>query len=310
VDVVLARELRDRSAAPDRISAGSGPVIPLIQPFDILFERELPTYKLPADLQHLYGRLGFSTPVIYSNFVSSLDGVVTLGSQPSAGSTISGKYPADRFLMGLLRACADAVVIGAGTLRATPGHLWTPAHVYPSLATEFTALRSSLGRSPEPALVLLTASGQIDFSHPALVKGAMVVTTAAGAEKMRGRLPHSCEVITMGQGEKLDLGLTIGELRRRGLQVLLTEGGPHVLGQLIEGELLDEAFLTVSPVLAGRRDAGAPGERPSPRNAGSGDRLGMVEGIELLPNAGAWGRLLSARRHGDYLFLRYSFGKP
>jgi len=67
----------------------------------------------------VYGRLGFSTPVVYSNFVSSVDGVVTLGSKPSAGSVISGKYPADRFLMGLLRACADAVLIGAGTLRAT-----------------------------------------------------------------------------------------------------------------------------------------------------------------------------------------------
>jgi riboflavin biosynthesis pyrimidine reductase len=295
LDVVLARKLRDRPAAPDRIPAGSGSVIPLIQPFDILFEADLPAYKLPADLQHLYGRLGFSTPVVYSNFVSSVDGVVTLGSKPSAGSIISGKYAADRFLMGLLRACADAVVIGAGTLRATPGHLWTPAHVYPSLATEFTALRSSLGRSPEPALVLLTASGKIDFSHPALVRGAMVVTTTAGAEKIRDRLPPKSEVIAMGKGKTLDLGKTIGELRSRGLQVLLTEGGPHVLGQLIEGDLLDEAFLTIAPVAAGRGD-----ER----------RLGMVEGIELLPDAGAWGRLLSARRHGDYLFLRYAFGKP
>jgi riboflavin biosynthesis pyrimidine reductase len=260
-----------------------------------LFEADLPAYKLPADLQHLYGRLGFSTPLVYSNFVSSLDGVVTLGSKPSAGSIISGKYPADRFLMGLLRACADAVVIGAGTLRATPGHLWTPAHVYPALATEFTALRSSLGRSPEPELVVLTASGNIDFSHPALVRGATVMTTSAGATKMGDRLPPKCDQITIGKGKKLDLGKMIGELRSRGLQVLLTEGGPHVMGQLIEGGLLDEAFLTISPVVAGRA-----AER----------RLGMVEGIELLPDAGAWSRLLSARRHGDYLFLRYAFGKP
>ena len=238
--------------------------------------------------------MGFPTSLIYSNFVASLDGVVTLGSKPSAGSIISGKYAADRFLMGLLRACADAVVIGAGTLRATPGHLWTPAHVYPALATEFTALRSSLGRSPEPALVLLTAGGELDFSHPALVKGAMVVTTAAGAKKMAGRLPATCELIEVGKGSRLDLVKTVAELRGRGLQVLLSEGGPHLMGQLIEGRLLDEAFLTVSPVIAGR---------------GSDLRLGMVEGVELLPDAGAWGRLLSARRHGDYLFLRYALGK-
>lgn len=254
----------------------------------------MPAYKLPADLQHLYGGLGFTTPLVYSNFVSSLDGVVTLGSKPSAGSIISGKYPADRFLMGLLRACADAVVIGAGTMRATPGHLWTPAHVYPALATEFTALRSSLGRSPEPVLVLLTESGDLDFSHPALVKGATVVTSTAGAKKIGHRLPPTCELIAMGEGKSLDLGKVIGELRGRGLQVLLTEGGPHVMGQLLEGNLLDEAFLTLSPVVAGR---------------GADRRFGMVEGIELLPDNGAWSRLLSARRHGDYLFLRYAFGK-
>jgi riboflavin biosynthesis pyrimidine reductase len=62
------------------------------------------------------------------------------------------------------------------------------------------------------------------------------------------------------------------------------------MGILIREHLLDEIFLTVSPVAAGRdRDT----------------RLGMIEGVELLPNAEVWSRLLSARRHGDYLFLRY-----
>lgn len=267
----------------------------MLAPFEILFEADtLPDYALPADLKHLYGRLGFPAPVVYSNFVSSLDGVVTLGSKPSAGSVISGKYAADRFLMGLLRACADAVVIGAGTLRATPGHLWTPANVYPALATEFTALRSSLGRSAEPVLVLLTASGELDFAHPAIAKGAIVITTSGGAKKVGDRLPPACELVVMGKGESLDLGKAIGELGKRGLQVLLCEGGPHVMGQLLEDGLLDEAFLTVSPVVAGR---------------GGEPRLGMVEGIELLPAHGAWSKLLSARRHGDYLFLRYGLTK-
>jgi riboflavin biosynthesis pyrimidine reductase len=261
-----------------------------LEPFEVLFEADLPAYKLPADLQHLYGRLGFSTPAVYSNFVSSLDGVVTLGSQPSAGSIISGKYAADRFLMGLLRACADAVVIGAGTMRATPGHLWTPAHVYPELATEFTSLRSNLGRTREPKLVLVTAKGDVDAKHPALVKGAIVLTTADGKRAIGSRLPATCEIVEMGKGKHLDLGHALAELRGRGLKVLLTEGGPHLVGQLIEGGLLDEAFLTISPVIAGRDDE---------------KRLGMVEGFELLPKHGAWSSLLSARRHGDYLFLRY-----
>jgi riboflavin biosynthesis pyrimidine reductase len=266
----------------------------VLSPFDVLYEADLPDYALPADLKHLYGRLGFSSPVLYSNFVSSVDGVVTLGSKPSAGSVISGKYPADRFVMALLRACADAVVLGAGTLRATPGHLWTPAHVYPALKTEFTALRSSLGRSAEPALVILTSSGELDFSHPALVRGATVVTTSAGAKAIGDRLPAACDVVSMGRGKRLDMRGAIAELRTRGYGVLLTEGGPHVVGQMIEDHLLDEAFLTVSPVVAGRGD-----ER----------RLGMVEGVELLPAKAVWSKLLSARKHGDYLFLRYRFGK-
>ena len=98
----------------------------------------------------------------------------------------------------------------------------------------------------------------------------------------------------LGKGKSLDIGKAIAELRGRGLDVLLSEGGPHVMGQLIGEGLLDEVFLTVSPVLAGR---------------GKEKRLGMVEGIELLPDKGAWSKLLSARRHGDYLFLRYGVRK-
>jgi riboflavin biosynthesis pyrimidine reductase len=267
----------------------------VLKPFDVLFEAAgLPEYALPVDLKHVYGRLGFADRVVYANFVASIDGVVTLGAKPSAGSVISGKEAADRFVMGLLRACADAVVLGAGTLRATPGHLWTPAHVYPALATEFTALRSALGRSAQPLLVVLTGSGELDFSHPALVRGAIVMTTAQGAKKIGSRLPASCELVVLGRGKRLNIGKAVGEMRERGLQVLLSEAGPHVTGQLVGEGLLDEVFLTVSPVLAGRDKE---------------KRLGMVEGMELLPDKGAWSKLLSARQHGNYLFLRYGVGR-
>ena len=227
---------------------------------------------------------------LYSNFVSSIDGVTSLGEGKSAGSVISGKYPADRFLMALLRACADAVLLGAGTLRATPGHLWTPAHVFPQQAESFAGLRRSLGRSPEPKLVVITARGSIDASHVAIQRGALIFTTRRGADACRPLLPAGCEVVVTGEGEEVDLAAVIHELRNRNLGVLLTEGGPHLMGELIALGLLDEAFLTVSPVVAGRAD-----ER----------RLGMVEGVELLPKRGVWSRLLSARRQGDYLFLRY-----
>jgi riboflavin biosynthesis pyrimidine reductase len=84
--------------------------------------------------------------------------------------------------------------------------------------------------------------------------------------------------------------VAIAALRARELEVLLTAGGPHLMGQLIDSGLMEEVFLTISPVVAGR---------------GMEKRLGMVEGVELLPKLGVWSTLLSARRHGDYMFLRY-----
>ena len=228
--------------------------------------------------------------MVYSNFVTSVDGVATLGRGTSAGSVISGKNPADRFLMGLLRACADAVLLGAGTLRATPGHLWTPEHVFPQHAEGFAGLRRSLGRGAVPRLVLVTRTGDVDASHVAVQHGALIFTTRAGAEALPA-LPASCEVVVTGDGDGVGIAEAVEELRSRDLAVILTEGGPHLMGELIAGGLLDEAFLTISPVVAGRD-----GER----------RLGMVEGVELLPKRGLWSRLLSVRRHSDHLFLRYS----
>lgn len=262
----------------------------MLEPFQVLLEREVPTYAMSWTLERIYGRLGFGAPVLYANFVASLDGVVSLGPAPSAGSVISGRNPADRFLMGLLRACADAVVIGAGTLRATPGHHWTPAHVAPDFATDFAALRARLGRQPEPRLVLVSASGDIDASHVAVQSGATIITTEQMAAELTSRLPDSCDVIGIGDGSTVDMEPAVGALRARGYDVLLTEGGPHLMGDLIRLSLVDELFLTLSPVVAGRADR---------------ERLGMVAGAELLPEDGAWTDLLSARSHGDFLFLRY-----
>jgi riboflavin biosynthesis pyrimidine reductase len=261
-----------------------------LEPFEVLYEAGgLPGYDLPDDLERLYGRLGFGETGLYSNFVSSIDGVVTLGSSPSAGSVISGRNPADRFLMGLLRACADTVLVGAGTLRATPGHHWTPQHIFPDLASSYTALRVTLGRKPDPRLVVLTSSGTIDTSHPAVASGATIITTEVGSKALAA-LPDSCDVIEVGKAGAVDVVRGVGELRARGDRVILTEGGPHVMGELARHGLVDDAFLTVSPVLAGR-------DREN--------RLGMVAGVEFLPDQGRWTRLLSARRHGGFLFLRY-----
>ena len=272
-------------------------------PMDLIFEKQgLPpnirearfaSNDFPKDLERLYGGgLGFEAPRLYANFVSSLDGVVALEGQDHSSQMISGRSEADRFVMGLLRACADAVLIGAGTLRAAPDSLWTPTYIYPEAAAEFAELRKHLGRSDEPRLVLLTARGEMDPHHLALEAGALVVTTSLGATKLRGRLPGASSIVAMESGRAINLVDVIATLRSEDHQLVLSEGGPTVMGSLVQAALLDELFLTLSPILAGRSDVGG--------------RPGLVEGAELLPARSISGDLLSVRKHGSHLFLRYA----
>ncbi len=196
--------------------------------------------------------------------------------------------------MALLRACADAVLIGAGTLRATPGHLWTPEHVWPQ-ADEFAALRRARGRAGEPELIVVTARGELPTRHPALRAGAVIVTSAAGARRLRGKVPAVCRVLAVSDGPELRPADLLAAIRGRGHACVLTEGGPRLLGQLVRDGLLDELFLTVAPVLAGRA---------------STPRPGLVSGLELLPGDRGPVRLLSVRRGASYLFLRYRLRPP
>src|SRR5438128_1967001 len=93
------------------------------RPLQLLFEREgLPVFDLPEPLQVCYGGpFGLPGQCVYANFVASVDGVVALRTKEESGHIISGGSEADRFVMGVLRACADAVLIGAGTFRKAPG---------------------------------------------------------------------------------------------------------------------------------------------------------------------------------------------
>ncbi|MGH7903725.1 MAG: dihydrofolate reductase family protein [Candidatus Dormibacteraceae bacterium] len=266
-----------------------------MRPLEVLYERPgLPAYDLPPELARLYGgSLGFSPPRVYANFVSSLDGVVALD-EPGvpSGPAISGRSEADRLVMGLLRACAEVVLVGAGTVRDDSGHLWTPEYIHPAGAAAFAALRESLGLAPRPRLAVLTARGDIDLRERALTEGALILTSHAGGARLRPLLPAASEVVTLPDGPRVSIGAALAALRDRGHRVILTEGGPHVLGQLLRERALDELFLTLSPVLAGHR-------------AG---RLGLAEDVELLPGAPNWGTLASLRREGSHIFCRYQLG--
>jgi riboflavin biosynthesis pyrimidine reductase len=192
--------------------------------------------------------------------------------------------------MGLLRASADAVLVGAGTMRASPAGTWRPERAYPPAADSFAALRRRRGRPERPTVAFVTAGGSFDSTHPALEQHAIVLTTARAAGHVRARVPAASEVVAVNDGDRVDLRRALVFLRERGHSLILSEGGPTVFGSLLASGLVDELFLTLSPLLAGRA------VKP---------RLSLVEGVELLPDATVSLHLLSARRHGDHLFLRH-----
>ena len=248
--------------------------------------------ELPEELADAYGGgLGFERPRVVANFVSSLDGVVAIPDLPQSNKLISDASESDRFVMGLLRAFADAVVIGSGTLRASASGVWTPERAYPPAADAFAELRRRLGKPEAPERVVLTGTGAVPPSHPLFAEGALVLTTDAGARRLDGLLPRASTVVSVGDTETVDLPAAIAVLRGRGHELILSEAGPRAFASLVAAGLVDELFLTVSPLLAGRGAANG--------------RLGLVEGFEALPGARHGGRLLSVRRDGAHLFLRY-----
>ena len=125
-----------------------------------------------------------------------IDGIVALeGGRAPSGGIISGRNEADRFVMGLLRAFAEAVLVSAGTVRAEGGKaLWTPDYIFPAAAKAFAALRRALKREKTPRLVIVSGSDALDPSEPALEVGALVLTTAASAKRLRAVLPKATEV--------------------------------------------------------------------------------------------------------------------
>jgi riboflavin biosynthesis pyrimidine reductase len=263
----------------------------MLEPLEVLHEaRGLTAFPLPDELASVYGgTLGFSEPRLFANFVSTLDGVVAIPSVPASTKLISDRSELDRFVMGLLRACADCLVMGASTFRGSSEARWTPGSIYPPAETWFAELRRALGRGAEPELAVATRSGSLASSFPALESGALVFTTKSGAERLAGRVPAASTVVALG--DDLDLGAMVGALRERGHRLILSEGGPTFLGSLLDEALVDELFLTLSPLLAGR----SPVE----------ERLSLVERMPFLPDRRLAGRLLGVRRGGSHLFLRY-----
>src|SRR6185437_14999474 len=94
----------------------------------------------------------------------------------------------DRMVMGLLRAIADTVIVGAGTVRdVSRDHRWTAAYIYPPLAEAYQALRIGMGKSDPPLTVIVTTRGEIDPDLAVFQSGdapVLIVTTEDGARRI------------------------------------------------------------------------------------------------------------------------------
>jgi riboflavin biosynthesis pyrimidine reductase len=239
-------------------------------------------------------------PHVIANFVASLDGVVSYKLPGrSGGAAISGGDDVDHFVMGLLRASSDAVMVGAGSLHdAAPDSLWTADYIYPPASALYASYRRTLGRSTQPLTVIVSASGMLDLTRAAFrTPGirALVVTTATGRERLMNAGAESLagvefQVVEAAAG-RIDPHVMLEELWARGVRVLLHEGGPSLFAGFLAAGAVDELFLTLASQIVGRTE--------------QTQRPGLVQGIEFLPEGAPWFSLVSIKQRAEQLYLRY-----
>lgn len=219
-------------------------------------------------------------PWVLANMVAGLDGSAAIDGRVRG---LSGEV--DRALFVHLRSLADVVLVGAATVRAEGyGPVKLPA--------ARRAARASAGTPETPRLAIVTRSLALDWDGPAFTGDGpqpLVITAASAPAEARAEAERHAEVLVAGD-VSVDLGAALAALGDAGAGVVLTEGGPTLLGDLVVHDLLDELCLTLAPVLGGDALPIAvwpPHTRPS-----------------------AEPRLAAARELGGHLFLRYLLGAP
>jgi riboflavin biosynthesis pyrimidine reductase len=188
-----------------------------------------------------------AVPYVRVNFVSSLDGAVTVdGRSGGLGST------ADKKVFRLLRELAEVVLVGAGTVRAEK---YNGVHV------------TTRGRDTPPPVAVVTGSADLDPTSAlftdTVVPPLILTLESAPADRRAAIADVGGEVVAL---PRLTPDALIAELGRRGLHRVLCEGGPGLLGAMHAADAVDELCLTVAPLLAGgdagRIAHGPPGNPP------------------------------------------------
>jgi riboflavin-specific deaminase-like protein len=228
-------------------------------------------------------------PWVMLNMASTADGRATLEGRSGSISSV-----ADRELFHALRAIADAVLVGAGTLRAERyGRIIA--------APDTRAARQAQGRSEEPLACVVSRTLRLDPQTPLLACAqarVLVITPCAG--ELPGGVRAQVQYVRARTADGLlDLPGALAQLRaQHGVQTLLCEGGPHLNGELFAAGLVDELLLALAPKLAGGNGIVADELAPSGEQ-----RLRIVNGPELRPPLAL--ELASALQSESHLFLRY-----
>ncbi|MCV7408809.1 hypothetical protein AWC05_07570 [Mycobacterium florentinum] len=214
--------------------------------------RELDDGELPQ----LYAYPDGDNTWVRANFITSIDGGATAGgkSGPMAG-------PGDRLIFFLLRELADVIVVGAGTVRVEG---YSGAHA--GIAER--QRRQARGQSEVPQLAIVTKSGLLDREMGVFTRTEvppLVLTCTTAADETRRLLGDLAEVIDCSGNDpgSVDEAAMLAILRGRGMRRVLTEGGPMLLGALMQRDMLDELCLTIAPYVVGglaRRIATGPGQ--------------------------------------------------
>ena len=224
-------------------------------------------------------------PFVYVNMAMTADGKITSAAREYAAFTSRH----DKRTMDRLRAEADAVLIGAGTLRADdpPLSIRDP---------EMRALRASLGKPPELRTVVVSARLDLPFTGRFFRGGdaaSRIVATVDDAPEERVReLAGRATVWRLGQG-RVDVPRLLSRLKEAGVERLLVEGGGETNWAFFEADAIDELYVTLAPCLIGGRAAPTLLE-------GEGRRLADRRDL----------RLLSCERVGDEIYLRWAVERP
>jgi riboflavin-specific deaminase-like protein len=177
-------------------------------------------------------------PFVATNFAATVDGRATIGG-------VSGPIgsDADTAMLVGLRTRFDAVMIGAGTMRAER---------YGRIVgdQEQRERRERIGLPHDPLMVLVSGRLDLPWDAPLFTAGGGRVLIFTASEAEPPETATSLRVVRH-QGQ-VDIAAALRHLREeRGVRSLLCEGGPHLHGQLWSAGLVDELFLTTAPRMTG-----------------------------------------------------------